>query len=57
MKRSRRIKPISYVKADALAMLKIMALGEKQVREGRTVSIEAAMQRYRVRVQTTRSDE
>ena len=95
MKRSSRIKPISYVKANAskvlrglaegdgpliitqngeatavmediasyertqetLAMLKIMALGEKQVREGRTVSIDTAMQRYRDQVQRTRSDE
>ena len=95
MKRNSRIKPISYLKANAakvvrglaegdgpliitqngeataviediatyertqetLAMLKVLALGEKQVREGRTVTVETAMRRYRDQVRRTRSDE
>jgi len=95
MKRTSRIKPISYLKANAarvvrglaegdgpliitqngeataviediasyertqetLATLKILALGEKQVREGRTVTLESAMKRYRDQVRRVRNDE
>ncbi len=87
MKYSTRIKPISYVKANAaelirelgenreplvitqngeatavmqdiasyeatqetLALLKILALGQRQVEEGRTVSLEEAFRRVRER--------
>jgi prevent-host-death family protein len=95
MKYSTRIKPISYLKANAaevvrglaesgepmiitqngeataviqdiasyeetqetLAFLKILALGEQQVREGKTVSAAKAMRRFRDRVKRTRAGE
>lgn len=93
MKYSTRIKPISYLKANAaevvrglaesgepmiitqngeataviqdiasyeetqetLALLKILALGEQQVREGKTVPATKAMQRFRDQVKRTRA--
>ncbi|MBM3647755.1 MAG: type II toxin-antitoxin system Phd/YefM family antitoxin [Alphaproteobacteria bacterium] len=92
MKYASRIKPISYLKANAarvvrglaeggepliitqngeataviqdiasyeqtqeiLAMLKILALGEQQVKEGKTVSTAAAMRRFREQVKRTK---
>jgi prevent-host-death family protein len=95
MKHTSRIKPISYLKANAakvvrglaegdepmiitqngeataiiqdiasyeqtqetLAMLKILALGEQQVKEGKTVSVSVAMRRYRERIRRTRAGE
>jgi prevent-host-death family protein len=95
MKHASRIKPISYLKANAakvvrglaegdepmiitqngeataviqdiasyeqtqetLAMLKILALGEQQVKEGKTVSVSVAMRRYRERIRRTRAGE
>jgi hypothetical protein len=57
-----RVKPISYVKANAadlirelketeetLALLKILALGRRQVEEGRTVSADEAFSSLRKR--------
>ena len=41
---------ISYEKTqETLALLKILALGEQQVREGKTVPASAAMRRFRER--------
>ncbi len=94
MKYANRIKPISYLKANArgssvggegdepmiitqngeataviqdiasyeqtqetLAMLKILALGEQQVKDGKTVPVSVAMRRYRERIQRTRAGE
>ena len=95
MKYANRIKPISYLKANAakvvrglaesgepmiitqngeataviqditsyeqtqetLAMLKILALGEQQVKEGKTVSASDAMRRFRERIRRTRAEE
>ena len=95
MKRASRIKPISYLKANAakvvrglaegdepmiitqngeataiiqdiasyeeiqetLAMLKILALGEQQIKEGKTVPVSVAMRRFRERIQRTRAGE
>jgi prevent-host-death family protein len=95
MKYASRIKPISYLKANAakvvrglaesgepmiitqngeataviqdiasyeqtqetLAMLKILALGEQQVKEGKTVSASEAMRRFRQRIRRTRAGE
>lgn len=95
MKYSTRIKPISYLKANAaevvrglaesgepmiitqngeataviqdiasyeetqetLALLKILALGEQQVREGKTLPVAKAMQRFREQVKRTRAKE
>ena len=95
MKYSTRIKPISYLKANAaevvrglaesgepmiitqngeataviqdiasyeqtqetLALLKILALGEQQVREGRTVPAATAMRRFREQIRRTRAGE
>lgn len=95
MKYSTRIKPISYLKANAaevvrglaesgepmiitqngeataviqdiasyeetqemLALLKILALGEQQVREGKTVPAAKAMKRFRDRIKRTRAGE
>jgi prevent-host-death family protein len=95
MKYASRIKPISYLKANAakvvrglaesgepmiitqngeataviqdiasyeqtqetLALLKILALGEQQVKEGKTVPASAAMRRFRARVKRTRAGE
>ena len=95
MKYSTRIKPISYLKANAaevvrglaesgepmiitqngeataviqdiasyeqtqetLALLKILALGEQQVREGKTVSAATAMRRFREQIRRTRAGE
>ena len=92
MPRATRIKPISYVKANAaeiiqelaevgepliitqngeakavlqdivsyertqetLALLKILALGERQAEEGRTVPADEAMRRFRDRIRRTR---
>ena len=87
MKLSERVKPISYLKANAaevikdlkatgepliitqnghatavvqdiesyektqetLALLKILAMGERQIKEGKTVPVEEAMKRVRAR--------
>jgi prevent-host-death family protein len=95
MKYSTRIKPISYLKANAaevvrglaesgepmiitqngeataviqdivsyeqtqetLAFLKILALGEQQVNEGKTVPAVKAMRRFRDRIKRTRAGE
>lgn len=95
MKYSTRIKPISYLKANAaevvrglaesgepmiitqngeataviqdivsyeqtqetLAFLKILALGEQQVNEGKTVPAVKAMRRFRDRMKRTRAGE
>jgi prevent-host-death family protein len=95
MKYSTRIKPISYLKANAaevvrglaesgepmiitqngeataviqdiasyeqtqetLALLKILALGEQQVREGKTVPAATAMRRFREQIRRTRAGE
>ena len=95
MKYASRIKPISYLKANAakvvrglaesgepmiitqngeataviqdiasyeqtqetLAFLKILALGEQQAREGRTVPAAVAMRRFRELVRRTREGE
>ncbi|WP_422029335.1 type II toxin-antitoxin system Phd/YefM family antitoxin [Reyranella sp.] len=95
MKYSTRIKPISYLKANAaevvrglaasgepmiitqngeataviqdiasyeetqetLALLKILALGEQQVREGKTVPAAKAMRRFRDRIKRARAGE
>jgi prevent-host-death family protein len=95
MKYASRIKPISYLKANAakvvrglaesgepmiitqngeataviqdiasyeqtqetLALLKILALGEQQVKEGKTVSASEAMRRFRERIKRTRAGE
>lgn len=95
MKYSTRIKPISYLKANAaevvrglaesgepmiitqngeataviqdivsyeqtqetLAFLKILALGEQQVNEGKTVPAVKAMRRFRDRIKRTRARE
>jgi prevent-host-death family protein len=95
MKYASRVKPISYLKANAakvvrglaesgepmiitqngeataviqdiasyeqtqetLAMLKILALGEQQVKEGKTVSASEAMRRFRQRIRRTRAGE
>jgi prevent-host-death family protein len=94
MKHASRIKPISYLKANAakvvrglaesgepmiitqngeataviqdiasyeqtqetLALLKILALGEQQVKEGKTVTASEAMRRYRERIRRTRAE-
>ena len=95
MKYDSRIKPISYLKANAakvvrglaesgepmiitqngeataviqdiasyeqtqetLALLKILALGEQQAKEGKTVTAAVAMRRFRERVRRTRDGE
>lgn len=95
MKYASRIKPISYLKANAakvvrglaegdgpliitqngeataviqdvasyeqtqetLAMLKILALGDQQVKEGKTVSVSTAMRRFRERIKQTKASE
>lgn len=95
MKYTSRIKPISYLKANAakvvrglaeggepmiitqngeataviqdiasyeqtqetLAFLKILALGEQQAKEGKTVSASVAMKRFREQIRRTRVDE
>jgi prevent-host-death family protein len=95
MKYTSRIKPISYLKANAakvvrglaesgepmiitqngeatavildiasyeqtqetLALLKILALGEQQAKEGKTVTAAVAMRRFRERVKRTRDGE
>ena len=95
MKYASRIKPISYLKANAakvvrglaesgepmiitqngeataviqdiasyeqtqetLALLKILALGEQQAKEGKTVTASAAMRRFRERIKRTRAGE
>ena len=46
---------VSYEKTqETLALLKILALGEQQVKEGRTVSAAAAMRRFRERAKRAR---
>jgi prevent-host-death family protein len=95
MKYASRIKPISYLKANAakvvrglaesgepmiitqngeataviqdiatyeqtqetLALLKVLALGEQQAKEGKTVSASEAMRRFRERIRRTRAGE
>lgn len=45
---------VSYEKTqETLALLKILALGEQQVKEGKTVSATQAMRRFRERVKQT----
>ena len=45
---------VSYEKTqETLALLKILALGEQQVKEGKTVSAAQAMRRFRERVKQT----
>ena len=94
MKLAKRIKPISYLKANAakvvrglaesgepmiitqngeataviqdiasyektqetLALLKILALGEQQIKEGKTVPLAKAMRHFRDRVKRARAD-
>ena len=47
---------VSYEKTqETLALLKILALGEQQVREGKTVPAAKAMQRFRDRVKRART--
>jgi len=41
---------------ETLALLKILALGEQQVKEGKTVPATKAMQRFRERLKKGRSD-
>lgn len=95
MKYASRIKPISYLKANAakvvrglaeggepliitqngeataviqdiasyeqdqetLALLKILALGEQQAKDGKTVTVSQAMRRFRERIRRTRDAE
>lgn len=95
MKYASRIKPISYLKANAakvvrglaesgepmiitqngeataviqdiasyeqtqetLALLKILALGEQQAKEGKTVTASVAMRRFRERIKRSREGE
>lgn len=40
-----------------LALLKILALGEQQVKDGKTVTASEAMRRYRERIRRTRAGE
>ena len=42
---------------ETLAMLKILALGEQQIKEGKTVPVSVAMRRFRERIQRTRAGE
>ena len=42
---------------ETLAMLKILALGEQQVKEGKTVSVSVAMRRFREKIRQTRAEE
>ena len=42
---------------ETLALLKILALGEQQAKEGKTVTASVAMQRFRERVKRTRAGE
>ena len=42
---------------ETLALLKILALGEQQAREGKTVTVPMAMRRFRERVKRTREGE
>jgi len=47
---------VSYEKTqETLALLKILALGEQQVREGKTVPATKAMQRFRNRIKGARA--
>ena len=47
---------ISYEKTqETLALLKILALGEQQVKEGKTVPAAKAMRRFRERLKRARS--
>ena len=47
---------VSYEKTqETLALLKILALGEQQVKEGKTVSMAKAMRRFRDRAKGTRA--
>ena len=46
---------VSYEKAqETLALLKILALGERQVSEGKTVPAAKAMERFRNRIKRAR---
>ncbi len=46
---------VSYEKTqETLALLKILALGEQQVKEGKTVSSTVAMRRFRERLKRAR---
>ncbi len=42
---------------ETLALLKILALGEQQVREGKTVPAATAMRRFREQIRRTRAGE
>ncbi len=47
---------VSYEKTqETLALLKILALGEQQVKEGKTVPAAKAMRRFRERLKRARS--
>ena len=47
---------VSYEKTqETLALLKILALGEQQVKEGKTVPAAAAMRRFRERAKQARA--
>jgi prevent-host-death family protein len=47
---------VSYEKTqETLALLKILALGEQQVRDGKTVPAAKAMQRFRNRVKRAKA--
>jgi prevent-host-death family protein len=47
---------VSYEKTqETLALLKILALGEQQVREGKTVPAAKAMRRFRERIKQARA--
>ena len=49
---------VSYEKTqETLALLKVLALGEQQVKEGKTVSASVAMRRYRQRIKKTAAGE
>jgi prevent-host-death family protein len=46
---------VSYEKTqETLALLKILALGEQQVREGKTIPASKAMQRFRTQAKPVR---
>lgn len=42
---------------ETLALLKILALGEQQAKEGKTVTASAAMRRFRERIKRSRDGE
>lgn len=49
---------VSYEQTqETLALLKILALGEQQVREGKTVPVAEAMRRFREQIRRARAGE